>query len=55
MLSMSFKKGDEMITSPNTFVASSNAALYLGANVKFGDIELETGNLDVSKIETMVY
>ena len=41
-----------MITSPNTFVASSNAGLYLGANVKFGDIELETGNLDVSKIET---
>ena len=41
-----------MITSPNTFVASSNAGLYLGADVKFGDIELKTGNLDVSKIET---
>ena len=41
-----------MITSPNTFVASSNAGLYLGANVKFGDIELNTGNLDVSKIKT---
>lgn len=48
---LGLKKGDEMITSPNTFVASSNAGLYLGANVKFGDIELETGNLDVSKIE----
>lgn len=41
-----------MITSPNTFVASSNAGLYLGADVKFGDIEITTGNLDVSKIET---
>lgn len=40
-----------MITSPNTFVASSNAALYLGANVKFGDVEIQTGNLDPSKIE----
>ena len=40
-----------MITSPNTFVASSNAGLYLGANVKFGDIEINTGNLDPSKIE----
>nr|WP_296807604.1 UDP-4-amino-4,6-dideoxy-N-acetyl-beta-L-altrosamine transaminase [uncultured Methanobrevibacter sp.] len=49
---LGLKKGDEMITSPNTFVASSNAGLYLGANVKFGDIELETGNLDVNKIET---
>lgn len=49
---LGLKKGDEMITSPNTFVASSNAGLYLGANVKFGDIEIKTGNLDVSKIKT---
>ena len=49
---LGLKKGDEMITSPNTFVASSNAGLYLGANVKFSDVEKETGNLDVSKIET---
>lgn len=49
---LDLKKGDEMITSPNTFVASSNAALYLGANVKFGDVEKDTGNIDVSKIET---
>ena len=48
---LGLKKGDEMITSPNTFVASSNAALYLGANVKFGDVEIQTGNLDSSKIE----
>ena len=44
-------KGDEVITSPNTFVATSNAALYLGANVNFGDVEIQTGNLDASKIE----
>ena len=44
-------KGDEVITSPNTFVATSNAALYLGADVNFGDVEIETGNLDASKIE----
>ena len=49
---LGLKKGDEMITSPNTFVASSNAGLYLGADVKFGDIEINTGNLDVSKIKT---
>ena len=48
---LGLSKGDEMITSPNTFVASSNAGLYLGANVKFCDIEKETGNIDVSKIE----
>jgi len=44
--------GNEMITSPNTFVATSNAALYLGANVNFCDVEKETGNIDVSKIKT---
>ena len=44
-------KGDEVITSPNTFVATSNAALYLGADVRFGDVEINTGNLDSSKIE----
>ena len=48
---LGLKKGDEMITSPNTFVASANAGLYLGANVKFCDVEKETGNMDVSKIE----
>lgn len=40
-----------MITSPNTFVATPNAGLYLGANVKFGDVEIGTGNLDSSKLE----
>lgn len=49
--SLGVGKGDEVITSPNTFVATSNAALYLGANVNFGDVEIETGNLDASKIE----
>ena len=49
---LGLKKGDEMITSPNTFVATANAGLYLGANVKFADIKKETGNIDVSKIKT---
>lgn len=40
-----------MITSPNTFVATSNAALYLGAKPHFTDIKLENGDLDVSKVE----
>ena len=44
-------KGDEVITTPNTFVATSNAALYLGADVNFSDVEINTGNLDASKLE----
>lgn len=44
------EKDDEIITSPNTFVATSNAALYLNANPVFTDVEKETGNMDVSKV-----
>lgn len=47
-------KGDEVITSPNTFVATSNAALYLNATPIFTDIEKETGNMDVSKVEEKI-
>lgn len=44
-------KGDEVLTTPNTFVATSNAALYLGANINFADVEINTGNLDSSKLD----
>ena len=41
---------DVVWTSPNTFVASSNAALYCGANVDFVDIDRETYNISVSSL-----
>ncbi len=47
-------KGDEFITSPNTFVATSNTGLYLGAKPVFVDVEKDTGNIDVSKIEESI-
>jgi UDP-4-amino-4,6-dideoxy-N-acetyl-beta-L-altrosamine transaminase len=37
--------GDTMWTSPNTFVASANAALYCGAEVDFIDIDQRTYNM----------
>lgn len=43
--------GDTLWTSPNTFVASANCALYCGANVDFVDIDLETLNLNVELLE----
>ena len=38
--------GDEIVTSPLTFAATANAALYVGASVRFVDVEPDTGNLD---------
>ena len=42
--------GDLVWTSPNTFVASSNAALYCGAFVDFVDIDPDTYNMSVSAL-----
>uniref|UniRef100_UPI002619AF00 aminotransferase class I/II-fold pyridoxal phosphate-dependent enzyme n=1 Tax=uncultured Paracoccus sp. TaxID=189685 RepID=UPI002619AF00 len=42
---------DWLWTSPNTFVASANAALYCGAQVDFVDIDPETYNLSVAALE----
>jgi len=38
--------GDEAITSPLTFAATANSALYLGATPVFADVLLDTLNLD---------
>jgi perosamine synthetase len=44
--------GDRVVTSPITFVASANAAAYVGAVPDFCDIQLETGNLDPVALES---
>ena len=45
-LALELNPDDEVITSPNTFLASANCILYAGAKPKFADIEAETGNID---------
>jgi UDP-4-amino-4,6-dideoxy-N-acetyl-beta-L-altrosamine transaminase len=37
--------GDTLVTTPNTFLASANCALYVGAKPVFSDIDAETLNL----------
>ena len=43
--------GDLLWTTPNTFVASANCALYCGAEVDFVDIDPQTYNLCTIKLE----
>jgi len=38
--------GKTLITTPTTFVASANAALYAGGQVAFADIDPDTVNID---------
>lgn len=46
-LALDVKPGDQVWTSPITFVASANCALYCGASVDFVDIDPLTYNLSV--------
>ncbi|UCG22610.1 MAG: DegT/DnrJ/EryC1/StrS aminotransferase family protein, partial [Chloroflexota bacterium] len=46
--------GDEVITSPFTFIASANSILFTGARPVFVDIDEATFNLDMSQVEDAI-
>ncbi len=48
--SLELGPGDVLWTSPNTFVASANCALYCGASVDFVDIDSRTYNMSVEAL-----
>lgn len=50
-IAIGLKAGDWMWTSPNTFVATANCALYCGAKVDFVDIDPITYNICPQKLE----
>jgi len=51
---LGIKEKDEVITTPFSFVASSNCILYERAQPVFVDIDERTFNIDVSKIEKKI-
>lgn len=50
---LGLQAGDELITSPITFLATANAARLLGAEVRFGDVD-QHGNLDPESVERLI-
>ena len=52
--SMDLKPGDEVIATPFTFIATSNAILIAGARPVFVDVDPETYLIDPSKIEAAI-
>ncbi|MFA6988643.1 MAG: UDP-4-amino-4,6-dideoxy-N-acetyl-beta-L-altrosamine transaminase [Candidatus Gastranaerophilaceae bacterium] len=51
MLALGVSKSDEVITSPITFLASSNCVLYVGGTVKFADIDSKTACINPEEIK----
>lgn len=46
--------GDEIITSPITFAATSNASLYLGAKPLYADVDPDTGLISAASVEKLL-
>jgi len=51
-LALGVGQGDIVWTSPITFVATANSALYCGASIDFVDIDLSSGNMSVIALQT---
>jgi dTDP-4-amino-4,6-dideoxygalactose transaminase len=54
LLALGVGTGDEVITTPMTFIATSTAIIEAGATPVFVDVEPSTGNLDAALIEKAI-
>ncbi|WP_337042011.1 UDP-4-amino-4,6-dideoxy-N-acetyl-beta-L-altrosamine transaminase [Emticicia sp. 17c] len=53
-LALGVQKGDKVITTPITFVASANCVRYCGGEVVFGEIDPETYLLDINSVRKLL-
>ncbi|MFQ6007577.1 MAG: UDP-4-amino-4,6-dideoxy-N-acetyl-beta-L-altrosamine transaminase [Candidatus Zixiibacteriota bacterium] len=54
MLALGIGAGDEVVTTPNTFLASANCARFVGADVRFADIDATTGLMDLNSLSAVL-
>jgi dTDP-4-amino-4,6-dideoxygalactose transaminase len=54
LLAVGIRKGDEVLTVPNTFIATTECISYVGGVIKFVDVVPETALLDIDAVEQSI-
>ena len=51
LLAAGLKKGDEVITVPNTFIATTECITYVGGKIQFADVKADTRLINIDELE----
>ena len=54
LLAAGIKKGDEVLTVPNTFIATTECISYVDGTIKFVDVSLQTALIDIDRLEKAI-